>query len=89
MLRNVSAPREQVHSVAASPLIHPTQKKFMKAMKRFPSVLRAQYALALLFEKNADKAEMIKNEFEKVAKTYPYAQDIESERDLMKIAESK
>ena len=26
---------------------------------------------------------------EKVAKTYPYAQDIESERDLMKIAESK
>ena len=65
------------------------QKKFMKAMKRFPSVLRAQYALALLFEKNADKAAMIKNEFEKVAKTYPYAQDIEFERDLMKIAESK
>ena len=65
------------------------QKKFMKAMKRFPSVLRAQYALALLFEKNADKATMIKNEFEKVAKTYPYAQDIEFERDLMKIAESK
>ena len=28
-------------------------------------------------------------QFEKVAKTYPYAQDIESERNLMRIAESK
>ena len=65
------------------------QKKFMKSMKRFPTVLRVQYVLTLLFEKNAAKAETIKNEFEKVAKTYPYAQDIESERNLMRIAESK
>lgn len=65
------------------------QKKFMKAMKRFPSVLRTQYILALLSEKDAVKAETIKNEFEKVAKTYPYAQDIESEKNLMRIAESK
>jgi len=65
------------------------QKKFMKAMKRFPTVLRVQYALALLFEKDAANAEMIKNEFEKIAKTYPYSQDIESERDLIKIAERK
>ena len=65
------------------------QKKFMKAMKRFPSVLRTQYILALLSEKDAAKAEAIKNEFEKVAKTYPYAQDIESEKNLMRIAESK
>ena len=65
------------------------QKKFMKAMKRFPSVLRTQYVLALLSEKDAVKAETIKNEFEKVAKTYPYAQDIESEKNLMRIAESK
>ena len=65
------------------------QKKFMKAMKRFPSVLRTQYVLALLSEKDAARAEAIKNEFEKVAKTYPYAQDIESEKNLMRIAESK
>ena len=65
------------------------QKKFMKAMKRFPSVLRTQYVLALLFEKDTAKAETIKGEFEKVAKTYPYSQDIESERDLMEIAERK
>ena len=65
------------------------QKKFMKSMKRFPTVLRVQYVLTLLFEKNAVKAETIKNEFEKVAKTYPYAQDIESEMNLIRIAESK
>ena len=65
------------------------QKKFMKSMKRFPTVLRTQYALALLFERDAAKAETIKNEFEKVAKTYPYSQDIESERELIEIAKRK
>jgi len=65
------------------------QRKFMKAMKRFPSVLRTEYALALFWENDTDKAEKIKKEFEKVAKTYPYSQDIESERDLMDIADKK
>ncbi len=65
------------------------QKKFMKSMKRFPSVLRTQYAIALVFENDAVKAGTIKDEFKKIAKTYPYPQDIESERDLMAIAESK
>lgn len=65
------------------------QKKFMKSMKRFPTVLRTQYALALLFERDAAKAETIINEFEKVAKTYPYSQDIESERELIEIAKRK
>ena len=65
------------------------QKKVMNAMKRFPSVLRTQYVLALLFEKEPAKAETIKKEFEKIAKNYPYSQDIESERDLMKYAEGK
>jgi len=65
------------------------QKKFMKSMKRFPSVLRTEYALALFFENDTVKAEKIRSEFEKVAKTYPYSQDIESERDLMEIAKRK
>ena len=65
------------------------QQKFMKSMKRFPSVLRTQYALALLFEENTTKAETIKHEFEKVAKTYPYPHEIDSERDFMEIANRK
>lgn len=65
------------------------QKNFMKSMKNYPSVLRTEYSLALLFEKNNEKAEKIKNEFKKVEKTYPYPCEIESERELMKIAEEK
>lgn len=65
------------------------RKKFMKAMRRFPSILRTEYVLALLFENDTAKAETINKKFEKVAKTYPYSQDIESERDLMRIAENK
>ena len=65
------------------------QMKFMKAMKKFPSVLRTEYTLALFFENDTEKAKKIRSEFEKVAKTYPYSQDIESERDLMDIAKRK
>ena len=65
------------------------QKKFMKAMKRFPSVLRTQYVLALLSEKDAAKAETIKSDFEKTVKSYPYPHEIDSERELMRIAEQK
>ena len=63
------------------------QKKFMRAMKRFPSVLRTEYALARLWERDAAKAATIESEFEKVAKSYPYPHEIDSERELMRIAE--
>lgn len=63
-----------------------TQEKFMEAMKKFPSVLRTDYAYMLLVEKNKEKAEKIMQVFEKVARTYPYACEMESERELMNIA---
>lgn len=65
------------------------QKKFMKSMKRFPSVLRTQYVYALLAEKDPAKAEQIKARFETCAKTYPYPSDIQGEREFMTIAEEK
>lgn len=64
-------------------------QSFMKAMKDTPSILRTQYAIALLYENDKAKAETIKAQFEKRAKTYPYPHEIDSERDLMKLAESK
>lgn len=64
-------------------------KKLMKAMKRYPSILRTEYALALLFEKNTTKAEAIENDFEKSAKSYPYPQEVESEKALIKLVQSK
>ena len=63
--------------------------KFMKAMKNFPSVLRTEYSLALLCEKDPQKADKIKAQFDKTAKKYPYPQDIASERDLMQLAQDK
>jgi len=65
------------------------QKKFMKAMKRFPSVLRTEYALVALFDKDKSKAEKIQADFEKVSKTYPYKHEVDSERDLLRIVDQK
>ena len=65
------------------------QKKFMKAMKRFPSVLRTQYAYALLAERNEKNAGKYKALFEKTARRHPYQAEIESERELVEIAEKK
>ena len=65
------------------------QKQFTKQMKKFPSVLRTEYALALLHNKDDAKAEQIKALFEKCAKSYPYQNDVMSERELMNIAENK
>lgn len=62
---------------------------FIKKMKKFPTVLRTEYVYSLLVLKDVNKAEKIKKLFDKVALTYPYPQDIQSERELMEIAEKK
>ena len=64
------------------------QIKLMKAMKKFPSVIRTEYAYALLALKDTAKANAARDLFEKVAKTYPYPSDVQSERKLMEIADS-
>lgn len=62
------------------------QKKLIKAMKSNPSVIRTEYAIALLFDMDKEKAKKIMDSFEKTAKTYPYPVDIQSERELIAIA---
>ena len=69
-------------------LLTPQQKKIMKSMRRFPSVLRTQYVYALLLEKDAHKADAIRAQFEKCAVRYPYESDIQSERELMARAQA-
>lgn len=71
----------------AAALLDKQQKRFMKSMQSYPTVLRTEYAYALLAKKDAQKAEQIKARFEKQALSYPYPSDIESERELMRIAE--
>lgn len=65
------------------------QRKLMKSMKGLISVIRTEYALALRHDKDEAKAAKLKAQFERRAKTYPYASDIEPERALMHIAEAK
>lgn len=65
------------------PLLTDDFKKFAKAMKTFPSMIRMQYALYTIKDKNSDLANKTLVQFEKVAKNYPYKQDIEGERELL------
>jgi len=58
-------------------------EKFVKQMKNFPSIIRTEYAYALLAEKDEKKAASFKEQFDKMAKNYPYPNDIESERELI------
>ena len=62
------------------------QQKLMKAMKTNISVLRTSYALALLSERDAAKAQKIAADFDRVAASYPYPCEVEGERELMQLA---
>ena len=64
-------------------------KKFMQSMKRFPSVLRVQYAEALLIGHDSAKADAILASFDAMAKKYPYPSDIAGERELIAAAKQK
>lgn len=64
-------------------------KQFAKAMKNYPSVLRAQYAVALLKDKDEKKAADIRKAFDKMADQYPHESEIVGERELMDLMEQK
>jgi hypothetical protein len=59
----------------------PEQKKFMKAMRDYPSVIRTAYGYALLVEKDETKVQSLLHRFEKCAKSYPYQSEILAERE--------
>lgn len=63
-------------------------KKFASAMKQNPSLVRMQYAYALLEENNEKEAEKYLSQFQKVAKTYPNQCEIEGEEELLVIAKN-
>lgn len=63
------------------------QTKFMKKMKTYPSVIRTEYVYTLLAERKPRAAKTLRVQFEKIAETYPYSSDVQSERELMEVAE--
>ncbi len=57
--------------------------KLEKAMGAYPSVLRLGYTRALLRHSDEEAAEVKMSAFEKMAKTYPFPIEVESERELI------
>ncbi|MDO5411629.1 MAG: M50 family metallopeptidase [Lachnospiraceae bacterium] len=75
-----------VDSDISKQLEEKSMQKFIKIMKKYPSVLRTQYAYALLGEDNEEKAQQIKENFEKTVQKYPYPAEVQGERELMEYA---
>ena len=75
--------------MAAQVQLDDQQRKFMRAMRNFPSILRTQYAEALLKNHDEKTANAILAQFERIAKRYPHPSDIESERELLQAAMDK
>ena len=67
-------------------LITPELKKLMETMKNFISVIRTEYVIALLRDRDEKEAEKKLAIFEKVIKNHPNPSDIENERRLMELA---
>ena len=55
----------------------------MKGMRSFLTVMRTEYAYALLFKGDEKKAGVIAKAFEERASSYPYKGDWEGEKELM------
>ncbi|ASW42305.1 site-2 protease family protein [Clostridium isatidis] len=58
-------------------------KKYIKASKHSLSKKRLLYAYELLINKDENTAKKYLDEFEKIAKTYPYKGEVEGERELI------
>lgn len=69
-------------------LLTPAQRKFMNAMKKNPAVIRTQYVLEKLQNKEV-AAMKLEKEFEIVSCSYPYPTEIEGEKELMVLFNEK
>ena len=66
-------------------LLTKEQKKMMKASETAPSVLRTEYAYALLAEQDTEKAKQLEAKFDRIASAYPYSGELSGEKEFMQI----
>lgn len=64
-------------------------KQSMRAMRDHPSVLRAQYVFALLQDHAPDQAQVLRRQFERAARHYPYSGDIQADIEMMRLAQQQ
>ncbi len=74
---------------APGPMVQSLQEKsnqqLMKGMRRHPSILRTEYALARLVQHDETAANKLLTAFEKAAAQHPYPQEIDGERTLLRL----
>lgn len=70
-------------------LVDEQQTRMMKALKKTGSVMRTEYAYALLASGDVKKAEKLRAEFDKLSKNYAYPTDLAEECALMDLALAK
>lgn len=70
-------------------LLTKEQLKTMKSMKNTMSVMRTEYALALIRDNNPAKAEKKRTFFLKVTAKYPYSGEVDAELELMDLCTIK
>lgn len=58
-------------------------KKLSVMVNTLPNMIRTEYAKAVLLEKDMQRADKLKKQFEKAAVRYPYPSEILGERDMM------
>jgi len=63
--------------------------KILKSMNTLPQVVRTSYAIALLKDRDTQKAAACKRAFEALASTYPYASDLASEREIIALIDER
>lgn len=76
------------HRAEAAALVTKEQKRFMHAMRSFPSVIRTEYLLARFVFKNEAGAGLFARRLARCARRYPYPADIESEKRLIAVVEA-
>lgn len=58
-------------------------QQLMKAMQNHPAILRTQYAVALLRDRDAEKADALLRRFAQAAKKHAHPQEIAGEREIL------
>lgn len=64
-------------------------RQSMKALKTCIDIIRAEYAIALLYDKDEAKAQKHLAAFEKAARNYAYTGELEGERELIAMIQQK
>lgn len=73
----------------AAALVTKQQKSFMRAMRKFPTVIRAECMLSRFVFKDEAGACLQAERLSRIAKHYPYPSDIASERELLSVLEQQ